>query len=47
MPVLDVWKAHRVVVVKRGMSAGYSWVENSLFFKPNTRMLCSMAMQGS
>ncbi|OJS98063.1 Re/Si-specific NAD(P)(+) transhydrogenase subunit beta [Marinobacter nauticus] len=39
MPVLEVWKSHRVVVLKRGMSAGYSGVENPLFFKRNTRML--------
>lgn len=39
MPVLEVWKAHKVVVLKRSMSPGYSGVENPLFYKPNTRML--------
>lgn len=39
MPVLEVWKAHQVVVLKRGMATGYSGVENPLFFKDNTRML--------
>ncbi len=39
MPVLEVWKSHRVVVLKRGMATGYSGVENPLFFKDNTHML--------
>ena len=39
MPVMEVWKARQVVVLKRGMASGYAGVENPLFFKENTRML--------
>ncbi|WP_461516891.1 Re/Si-specific NAD(P)(+) transhydrogenase subunit beta [Porticoccus sp.] len=39
MPVLEVWKARQVVILKRGMATGYSGVENPLFFKENARML--------
>ncbi|WP_417520764.1 Re/Si-specific NAD(P)(+) transhydrogenase subunit beta [Marinobacter sp.] len=39
MPVLEVWKARQVVILKRGMATGYSGVENPLFFKDNSRML--------
>jgi len=38
MPVLEVWKARRVFVSKRGQGTGYSGIENPLFFKENTRM---------
>ena len=38
MPVLEVWKAKQVFVSNRGQGAGYSGIENPLFFKDNTRM---------
>ncbi|MEZ0447925.1 Re/Si-specific NAD(P)(+) transhydrogenase subunit beta [Cellulomonas sp. ICMP 17802] len=39
MPVLEVWKAARVVVFKRSMATGYAGVQNPLFFRDNTSML--------
>jgi NAD(P) transhydrogenase subunit beta len=39
MPVLQVWKAHMVVVNKRSRAAGYAGIDNPLFYKPVTRML--------
>ncbi|RMF35503.1 MAG: NAD(P)(+) transhydrogenase (Re/Si-specific) subunit beta [Alphaproteobacteria bacterium] len=38
MPVLEVWKARQVIVMKRGQGTGYSGIENPLFYKENTRM---------
>ena len=39
MPVLEVWNAKRVVVLKRSMASGYAGVANPLFVKDNSRML--------
>ncbi len=39
MPVLDVYEARTVFVVKRGMSAGYSGIKNDLFEMSNTSMV--------
>ena len=39
MPIVEVDKARTVVVSKRSMSSGFAGVDNSLFFRPNTRML--------
>ncbi len=38
MPVLEVWKAKTVIVMKRGQGTGYSGIENPLFYKENCRM---------
>ncbi|MGI9250648.1 MAG: NAD(P)(+) transhydrogenase (Re/Si-specific) subunit beta [Pseudohongiellaceae bacterium] len=39
MPILDAMDAENVIVIKRGRGAGFSGVENPLFFADNTRML--------
>ncbi len=39
MPVLEVWKAHHSIVMKRSMASGYAGVDNPLFYKDNNRML--------
>ena len=39
MPVLEVWKAKQVIMMKRTMGAGYAGAENPVMFKQNTSML--------
>ena len=38
MPVLDVWDARTVIVVKRSLSAGYAGIKNPLFERDNALM---------
>ncbi|MEM1214600.1 MAG: NAD(P)(+) transhydrogenase (Re/Si-specific) subunit beta [Bacteroidota bacterium] len=39
MPVLKVWDAKNIVVLKRSMRPGYAGIQNQLFFHTKTKML--------
>jgi H+-translocating NAD(P) transhydrogenase subunit beta len=39
MPIIEVDRAHSVIVLKRGQGRGFSGLENPLFFKSVTAML--------
>jgi NAD(P) transhydrogenase subunit beta len=39
MPIINVHEARTVYCLKRGQGAGFSGLVNTLFFRPNTRML--------
>ncbi len=39
MPILDVDKARRAIVIKRSMRTGFAGVDNELFYKDETMML--------
>jgi len=39
MPILDVDHAHQIYVIKRGQGAGYSGIENALFYADNCEMV--------
>lgn len=39
MPVMEVWKAQNVIVMKRSLGIGYAGVDNPLFYHDNTLML--------
>jgi NAD(P) transhydrogenase subunit beta len=39
MPILEVDKAHSVIVLKRSMASGFAGIDNPLFYDPKTSML--------
>jgi NAD(P) transhydrogenase subunit beta len=39
MPIIDADHARTVLVLKRSLAAGFAGIENSLFSRPNTRLL--------
>jgi H+-translocating NAD(P) transhydrogenase subunit beta len=45
MPVLDVDKAHTVMVIKRSMNPGFAGIDNPLYYLNNTLMLFGDAKQ--
>lgn len=45
MPIVQTYKAKKVVVIKRGLSPGYAGIKNPLFEKENTELLMNDAKQ--
>lgn len=39
MPVIEVWRASKVIVSKRSMGKGYAAIDNPLFFRRNVEMI--------
>ncbi|MDT7709564.1 MAG: H+-translocating transhydrogenase subunit beta [Pseudonocardiales bacterium] len=43
MPILDVDKARRAIVIKRSPGHGYAGIDNELYIAPDTEMLLADA----
>ena len=43
MPVIEVWRAKHVIVMKRSVASGYAGVDNPVFYNDNTDMLLGSA----
>merc|ERR1719253_1969602 len=39
MPVIEIWRAKKVIFCKRSLAGGYADLDNPVFYKPNTEML--------
>jgi len=39
MPILDAYKSRTIMIIKRGMSAGFAGIDNELYYMNNTLML--------
>ena len=39
MPILDAYKSRTVMIIKRGMAAGFAGIDNELYYMDKTLML--------
>ena len=47
MPILNADRSRNVIVMKRGQGAGFSGIQNELFFLDHTRMLYGDAQESA
>jgi NAD(P) transhydrogenase subunit beta len=47
MPIIEVYEAQQVIVIKRSLSPGFAGIDNDLFYEDNTDMLFADAKQAA